>query len=169
MSKPLRSAQPVVAAGALLGCGLGALFDGILLHQVLQWHNMLSSVRPPSDLAAMKYNMLWDGLFHAVAWIITSLGVAQLWAAARKPEVRWSNPAFSGALLLGWGLFNLVEGAIDHQWLGLHHVHPGAQEGAWDIGFLLWGAAMLLSGLVLLRRALSPVAAAGASYRLGAR
>lgn len=169
MNKPLRTAQPVVTAGALLGCGLGGLFDGVLLHQILQWHNMLSSVHPPVDLVAMKYNMLWDGLFHAVAWLVTSLGVAQLWSAVRKPEVRWSNSAFGGSLLLGWGLFNLVEGVIDHHWLAIHHVHPGANEAAWDIGFLVWGAAMLLSGLLLLRRAAAPIAAGSASYRLGLR
>jgi uncharacterized membrane protein len=26
----------------LLGIGLGGFFDGIVLHQILQWHHMLS-------------------------------------------------------------------------------------------------------------------------------
>jgi uncharacterized membrane protein len=139
-----------------LGCGLGALFDGILLHQILQWHNMLSSVRPPVDLVSMKYNMLWDGLFHAFAWLVTGTGVVALWKAARRPQVRLSSPAFGGALLLGWGLFNAVEGLVDHQLLGLHHVHPGELQQVWDIGFILSGVAMALTGLVLIRRAEEP-------------
>jgi uncharacterized membrane protein len=149
MSKRLRSAQPVLAAGLLIGCGLGALFDGIVLHQILQWHNMLSSVRPPLDLVAMKYNMLWDGLFHAAAWVITALGVARLWAAGRAPETQWSNRTWVGALLMGWGLFNLIEGVLDQQSFQLHHVHPGQLERAWDLAFLGWGAAMLVAGLLL--------------------
>jgi uncharacterized membrane protein len=31
-----------IASGILFGLGLGGFFDGIVLHQVLQWHHMLS-------------------------------------------------------------------------------------------------------------------------------
>src|SRR5687767_15168137 len=31
-------------AGVLLGLGLGGFFDGIVLHQLLQWHHMVSNV-----------------------------------------------------------------------------------------------------------------------------
>ncbi len=148
----MRVKGPVVVAGHLLGCGLGAFFDGILLHQVLQWHNMLSSVRAPVDLVSMKYNMLWDGVFHAFAWFVTVAGVWALWYAAKRPEVRLSTPAFGGSLLLGWGLFNALEGLVNHQWLGLHHVHPGAQEGAWDAAFVVWGLSMCVAGALLLSR-----------------
>lgn len=30
---------PIISAGILLGTGLGGFIDGILLHQILQWHN----------------------------------------------------------------------------------------------------------------------------------
>jgi uncharacterized membrane protein len=33
-------ARSVTAPGILLGVGLGGFVDGILLHQVLQWHHM---------------------------------------------------------------------------------------------------------------------------------
>jgi uncharacterized membrane protein len=52
-------------------------------------------------------------------------------------------------MLLGWGLFNLVEGLIDHQLLRIHHVHPGADQLAWDIGFLMFGAVLAMTGLSL--------------------
>lgn len=144
---------PVVSAGILLGTGLGGFFDGILLHQILQWHNMLSSVRPPTDLVAMKYNMVWDGLFHAFTWCVTALGVARLWRAGQRRDVAWSTRAFVGALLLGWGLFNFIEGFIDHQILGLHHVRPGAGELAWDLGFLGLGLLQIAVGWGLVRGA----------------
>ena len=38
-----------VSAGILFGLGLGGFFDGIILHQVLQWHHMLSSARPTAS------------------------------------------------------------------------------------------------------------------------
>jgi uncharacterized membrane protein len=141
----------VVLAGALLGIGLGGFADGILLHQILQWHNMLSSRIPPTDLVSMKINMLWDGIFHAFTWIVTAAGVAVLWRAGGSRDVRWSTRAFAGALVLGWGLFNLVEGVVDHQLLGVHHVHPGANELAWDVGFLVLAVLQLVVGVSLIR------------------
>lgn len=141
----------VLSAGILLGIGLGGFIDGILLHQLLQWHNMLSSVVPPVDLVSMKYNMLWDGIFHAGTWLMTALGVALLWRAGGKPSVPWSTQAFVGSLALGWGAFNLIEGLIDHQLLGLHHVHPGRDQLAWDLGFLAFGALLVLGGAALVR------------------
>ncbi len=141
----------IISAGLLLGAGLGGFVDGIVLHQVLQWHNMLSSVRPPTDLVAMKYNMLWDGLFHAATWLMTAAGLARLWAAGKRPDVPWSTPTFAGSLALGWGLFNAIEGTIDHQLAGIHHVHPGENQLAWDVGFLAFGLLLIAAGLALVR------------------
>ncbi|MDB4973233.1 MAG: hypothetical protein JWN48_1574 [Myxococcaceae bacterium] len=137
---------PIISSGILLGTGLGGFVDGIVLHQILQWHNMLSSVRPPDDLVAMKYNMVWDGLFHAVTWLMTAAGVARLWAAGRRTDVPWCTRTFVGSLALGWGLFNFVEGLIDHQLLGIHHVHPGSGQLAWDLSFLASGLLLLGAG-----------------------
>ncbi len=136
----------LVSAGILLGTGLGGFVDGIVLHQILQWHNMLSSVRPPTDLVAMKYNMVWDGLFHAFTWIATAVGVTKLWRAGQRTDVPWSTRTFVGSLFLGWGLFNAIEGVIDHQVLGIHHVHSGTGELAWDLGFIASGIIMIAAG-----------------------
>jgi uncharacterized membrane protein len=152
-SNPARHVGPVLSAGVLLGVGLGGFVDGIVLHQILQWHNMLSSWIPPVDLVSMKVNMVWDGLFHASTWIATAVGLALLWRAARRPDVLWSGRAFVGALIFGWGFFNFIEGVIDHQLLGLHHVHPGEAQLAWDIGFLLFGLTQVGVGVVLIRGA----------------
>jgi len=141
----------LVSAGILLGTGLGGFVDGIVLHQILQWHNMLSSVRPPTDLVEMKYNMVWDGIFHAFTWTMVSLGLWRLWEAGKQPDVPWSGRTLLGSLLGGWGLFNFVEGVIDHQILGIHHVHPGDGQLAWDIGFLVLGLLQIVGGWSLLR------------------
>ena len=142
----------LISAGILLGTGLGGFLDGIVLHQILQWHNMLSSIRPPTDLVAMKYNMFWDGLFHAFTWVMTALGIWRLWRAGQRADVPWSTRTLVGSLLAGWGLFNFIEGAIDHNLLGIHHVHPGDGEAAWDTAFLGFGlAAVVLGGWVIQR------------------
>jgi predicted membrane protein DUF2243 len=65
---PHRKAQ---RAAVLLGIGLGGFVDGIVLHQIFQWHHMLSNWIPPITMEAMHINMVWDGLFHAVVWLVT--------------------------------------------------------------------------------------------------
>lgn len=148
VGRPHRGA--LIAAGVLLGCGLGGFIDGILFHQILQWHNMLSSKVEPLDLVRMKYNMLWDGLFHGFTWLVTAIGLGMLWRAGQRGDVPWSTATFAGSLSLGWGSFNLIEGVIDHQLLGLHHVHPGTDQLAWDLGFLGLGALLVLAGCSLI-------------------
>ncbi len=140
----------LIAPGALLGIGLGGLLDGVVLHQILQWHHMLSGVVAPGDVVALRYNMVWDGLFHAFTWVITAMGLALLWRAGQRTNVPWSTRTFVGSLALGYGLFNLVEGVIDHHLLGLHHVHPGLNQFAWDVGFLGFGAVLVISGWSLI-------------------
>ncbi len=109
-------------AALLLGAGMGGFVDGFALHQIAQWHNMLSAVLPPTTMEAMSTNMVADGWFHAGVWGITLGGLLLLYSTARRlpalPPMRW----FVGMLLVGCGLFNLVEGATNHHLLELHHV-----------------------------------------------
>jgi uncharacterized membrane protein len=105
-----------ISAGILFGLGLGGFFDGIVLHQVLQWHHMLTSAGYPADsVPNLEINTLWDGLFHVSTYIFVALGLAILWRAAHRTHVRWSGKLLVGTMLMGFGLFNLVEGLIDHQ------------------------------------------------------
>ena len=72
--------------GLLLGIGLGGFVDGILLHQILQWHHMLTSEGsyPASTVAGLETNTLWDGLFHLGTWIATTVGLWLLWQHMRQ-------------------------------------------------------------------------------------
>lgn len=154
-------------AGLLLGIGLGGFFDGIVLHQLLQWHHMVSSVPffAPTTLPGLKSNTFADGLFHAVTWLATIAGIALLWRALRSGQ-GGSARQLVGLVLAGWGLFNLGEGIIDHLALGIHHVNetaPREQWLWWDLGFLLWGAAMLAIGWWLWREASPRTTGAAAS------
>jgi uncharacterized membrane protein len=139
----------------LLGLGLGGFFDGIALHQLLQWHHMVSSVDSfsPETVSGLRTNTLADGLFHAVTYIFTVLGVTLLWRALRAAE-KGTASQLIGLALLGWGLFNVVEGIVDHLLLGIHHVNETAPREHWlwwDLAFLLWGAAMIVTGWRLWR------------------
>ena len=141
------------AAGILFGLGLGGFFDGIVLHQILQWHHMLTSAGyPATSIGNLELNTLWDGIFHASTYLFVVIGLILLWRTAHRVHLWWSGRLLIGTLLMGFGIFNLAEGIVDHQILGLHHVNetvPASQWLYWDIGFLVWGALMLIGGWAL--------------------
>lgn len=140
--------------GLVLGLGLGGFVDGIALHQIAQWHGMGSAVRPPISMAAMRQNMAWDGWFHAATLALTVAGVYLLLRDARDGTPLPGAAAFTGQLLLGWGIFNLVEGVIDHHLLGIHHVRDVPQHvPLYDWLFLAVGGVGLVAiGWLLARR-----------------
>lgn len=100
-------------AALLLGFGLGAFFEGILLHPLA-------------------------GFFYMVAWALTLGGVLLLWSAVRGPGPLPSGRSFVATFLIGWGVFNMAEGVARHdifeEWLifatGLGFVLLG--------GILIW-------------------------------
>ncbi|TIX84907.1 MAG: DUF2243 domain-containing protein [Mesorhizobium sp.] len=151
-----RPRQFPTLAGILFGLGLGGFFDGIVFHQLLQWHHMVTSAGYPADsVENLRFNTLLDGLFHAATYLFVVLGLVLLWRAAHQSHLWWSGKMLVGTVLIGFGLFNLVEGLVDHQILGIHHVNetvPREQWIYWDLGFLLWGALMLVGGWRLWRQ-----------------
>ena len=142
----------------MFGVGLGGFVDGILLHQILQWHHMVSAAdsHPPTDLAGLEVNTLADGFFHAFTWFMVlgaSIVTIALWRQGRlAPSWRFH----AGGVLMGWGLFNLVEGLVDHQLLGIHHVRDDVGGPlSWDLGFLAVSVLLVLLGAWLQRRSLT--------------
>ena len=140
--------------GFLMGIGLGGFVDGIVLHQILQWHHILTDTgdHPATTVAGLEANTLADGLFHAGTWVLVLAGVLLLARAWRRGEPAPPPRAQLGLLLAGWGAFNLVEGVVDHLVLGVHHVRDdlGGPLG-WDLAFLALGAVQLAGGLALAR------------------
>jgi uncharacterized membrane protein len=142
---------PMISAGLFMGIGLGGFLDGILFHQILQVHNMLSNRIPPDTLVNAKINMMWDGYFHAAVWVMTAIGLYLLFHAGKHRDVAWSGKALLGSLIAGWGLFNFVEGIIDHQLLGIHHVMEySTNKLPYDLAFLGSGIILMLIGWILI-------------------
>ena len=150
--------------GIILGVGLGGFVDGILLHQVLQWHHTPTSTDsdhvglpfyPADTVAGLEVNTLWDGNpFHGVAWLAVLVGLILLYSRVRRTRPRvWSWRALWGWVLAGWGLFNLVEGVVDHHLLGIHHVRSGPHQVWWHVAFLVFGAALVGGGYLFQRSA----------------
>ncbi|MGW8063874.1 DUF2243 domain-containing protein [Streptomyces ziwulingensis] len=156
-----RAPDGIRLPGIVLGVGLGGFADGILLHQLLQWHHMLTSTDhdrvgvkyyDPNTVSGLEMNTVWDGVFHTVCWLAVLLGLGLLYArVTHNRRAVWASRVLWGWVLAGWGLFNLVEGVLDHHVLGIHHVHGGPHQAWWDAGFLVLGALLLAGGYLLQR------------------
>jgi uncharacterized membrane protein len=149
----LRSeARGLLPSGLILGVGLGGFLDGIFLHQILQWHHLLTSAGGYSadTVRGLEANTVWDGLFHVMTWMFVVAGLALLWHTGQMGTMG-SGRTVVGSVLGGWGLFNLVEGVISHHFLGIHHVREGPHELVYDLVFLSLGGLLLVVGWLLVR------------------
>ena len=145
------SPVPLTTASIVVGIGLGGFVDGIFFHQILQAHEMLSNKIPATTYIGKSVNMFWDGIFHAFCLIVVIVGVALLWKLLWRKDVDRSGKLFCGGLLFGWGLFNVVEGLIDHQILHLHNVvEYAANHNPANYAFLGISVIMLFIGWILI-------------------
>lgn len=161
---------PLRRPGLWLGFGFGGFFDGILLHQVLQWHHLLSSVegRWAADL---RHQVLADGLFHAAMYVVAATGLVML--LRRRGALASSRGArdFTPAFLCGFGAWHATDAVLSHWLFQLHHVRMDTPfPFVWDLGwFVVFGVLPLAAGRWMARRgggaanlpSLLPVALAG--------
>jgi len=127
-----------------LGIGLVGMLDGIVFHQLLQWHSVLMHTD-------RYHQIVSDGVFHLAVTVTVVIGAALLWASNPAGEHHSAIRLWSG-LLTGAGLFNLVEGLVNHHLLRIHRVRPGPHELYYDLAYDAAALAMLAAGLLLYRR-----------------
>lgn len=138
----MTSRRRYVAGGLLLGVGLGGFVDGIVFHQLLQWHHLLTSAADES----LSWHTTWDGVFHALTWVATLGGALLVVRSWERPPLRKTL----GLLLAGWGGFNVVDSVLSHWLLGLHHIREDvANPLPWDLGFFAISLVLVASGWVL--------------------
>jgi len=129
--------------------GFGGFTDGIVLHQILGWHHLVCVTLDcqPTSIEQLQIQNTQDGYFHLGLWVVTLLGTAMLFRAARHAGQGWSGRVLSGSMLAGCGLFDFVEGMVDHQILGIHHVYPGhSHQLLYDMIYLAAGVLFFAIG-----------------------
>jgi uncharacterized membrane protein len=149
------SRRRVIVAAAVTGVGLSGFFDGILLHQVLQWHHLLSLV-PGETWRSIENQILADGLFHVLMYAVTAIGLFLLWRARRdlgRNDV--GARQVGGGFLLGFGGWNVIDVGLFHWILGIHRIRVDVPEPlAYDLGWLaVLGLVPLALAWTLLRSA----------------
>ncbi len=131
-----------------LGVALGGFFDGILLHQILQWHHLLSLV---PGVESLREQVLWDGYFHALMYVIAAVALGALWR--RRTQMAAVARPMVGALLIGFGLWHVIDAVLSHWLLGIHRIRmDSANPLAWDLlWFAVFGVTPIAAGWWLLR------------------
>ena len=145
-----RTATPrgrgLAAAGLALGFGLGGFFDGILLHQILQWHHLLSGIEAGGR--DLRWLVLGDGLFHLVMYLVTLAGLFLLWRNRRQAVAAGAGRRLAAAALAGFGIWHMADGLLSHWIFGLHRIRMDVTDPlAWDLcWFAVFGLAPAVAG-----------------------
>ena len=113
---------------------------------------MLSNKVSTATVAGKSVNMFWDGIFHASTLIIVCAGILSLWNLSKRNDIAKDTGILAGGLLTGWGLFNCVEGTINHHIAGLHNVREYANHDLWNVGFLILSILLLNTGIAAVYR-----------------
>ena len=139
-------------SGYLLGFALGGFFDGILLHQILQWHHLLSALEGDA-FRDIRVQILADGLFHASMYVIAAIGLWLLWRARREFGVAGADRLLFANALIGFGVWHIVDAVFSHWLTGIHRIRMDSDNPlAWDLLWLvIFGLAPLIIGLWLRR------------------
>lgn len=120
--------QRSLLSAGIFGFGFSGLVDVLVLHQVLQWHHLLSGIYSMNTLPGLRTNILADGLFSIGMLIIMGIGAGLLWQSERRTEVPLALRPLAGSSLIGLGMFDLYDALVDHALLGLHQpVGAGGQ------------------------------------------
>ncbi len=140
-------------AGFLLGFSLGGFFDGILLHQVLQWHHLLSNVQAAA-LQDTRAQMLADGLFHVLMYFIAAWALYLLWKARADYSAAGADRLLWAQALIGFGAWHVVDSVFSHWITGIHRIRVDSPNPLfWDLlWFAVFGIVPLVIGWMMRRR-----------------
>jgi uncharacterized membrane protein len=154
ISQSSRGTRRLLIAGGILGVALGGFFDGILLHQILQWHHFLSLV-PGEALRDLKNQIIADGAFHVLMYLVATLGLWLLWRARAGLSEVGAGRRLLGSVLLGFGVWQFIDVVVFHWIVGIHRIRVDVPEPLpWDIGWMVvFGLPAVLAGLWVYRRA----------------
>ncbi|WP_342028380.1 DUF2243 domain-containing protein [Alkalicoccus daliensis] len=127
----------------LLGFGFLGAMDGIVFHQLLQWHSVVMDTSRTMQIVS-------DGIFHFAVTLTLIAGAILIWLGGNPGSFRYGARLIGSYFLMGGGIFNFAEGIINHHLLQIHRVHPDAANPLfYDLAFLASGLVLFAAGFLL--------------------
>ena len=140
-------ARSLLWTGVILGIGLVGTLDQVVLHELLQWHNLYVHT-------TQYWRTFVDGLFHLATASLLLLGALRLWTQRHLIESAPNARPLVAGILLGMGGFNLYDGTIQHKLLQLHPVREEVDNLLpYDLAFNGVAVVLLVGGWLLWRGA----------------
>lgn len=136
-----------------LGFGLSGFFDGIILHQILQWHHLLSAIQT-GMLGNLRGQIIADGIFHGLMYVVTAIGLWLLFKSREELSYGQANRALMAHLLIGFGVWHILDAVFSHWITGIHRIRMGVDNPlTYDLWWLaIMGLIPLAIGIALRRR-----------------
>ena len=132
----------------VVGLGVGALLDGFILHQLLQWHHLWSQKTTVSTVRGLELNTVAEGIFHISFLVVLFIGIGLL--IGRRIEAR----PLAALVLIGWGCFHVIDQFVFHLGLRAHHIREGVENPEfYDWTFFAIGLVLIAIGSLVLRSA----------------
>lgn len=140
-------------AAFLLGVALGGFFDGILLHQILQWHHLLSGW-DGGIFEDIRVQMMADGVFHVLMYAIAIWGLILVWKYKQDLARQGSGKLLLAYAFIGFGTWHVIDSVLSHWILGIHRIRTDTDNPLfWDLlWFVVFGLAFILIGWLIHRR-----------------
>ncbi|MBY4897702.1 DUF2243 domain-containing protein [Cupriavidus sp. AU9028] len=156
-------------AGYTLGFALSGFFDGILLHQILQWHHLLSAI-DSGAFGDLRVQVMADGLFHALMYVIAAVGLWLLYRSREAMALPGGNRRLLANFWIGFGVWHAVDAIFSHWLTGIHRIRMDSPNPlAWDLAWLiLFGLIPLVAGIRMRRRSSSGAGAGGGGAGIAA-
>jgi uncharacterized membrane protein len=124
-------------AGIWLGFAMGGFFDGILLHQILQWHHLLSAIQTGA-LASLRTQVTIDGWFHALMYVIAALGLWNLYRYRSRTGIAPDFSVIWPRFWMGFGVWHIIDAVFSHWITGIHRIKmDSSMPLAWDLAWVL--------------------------------
>lgn len=124
-------------SGYALGFALGGFFDGILLHQILQWHHLLSGLEGEA-FRDIRVQILADGVFHALMYVVAAAGLWLLWRARGDFGRAGADRRLIANGLIGFGAWHITDALLSHWITGIHRIRMNSADPlVWDLFWLV--------------------------------
>lgn len=85
--------------------------------------------------------ILWDGMLHALLYVIACLGLWLLWQTRNEFTARGADRRLLANALVGFGVWHILDSILSHWVLGIHRIRMDVDNPVfWDLlWFILFG------------------------------